>query len=141
MSSRMMCVTRWGGCLGARPGWNVMSPCGPTLRGGTGAESGVVSGVCNLVGGVTCEGDALSKISASCRSAAVCLSPDVLSGIVGVGLRRAWVRSTAACVAESLEDIIGKVSVARKNPWCLRLFILSSWRCRALSSGNISLMA
>ena len=56
------------------------------------------------------------KIYASCLSAAVFLSPKVVSGIVGVGLRRVWVRSTAACVAASCEYSLGKVIVAGKNP-------------------------
>ena len=30
-SSGIMRVTHWGGCLGACPGWNCMSPCGPRL--------------------------------------------------------------------------------------------------------------
>ena len=34
---------------------------------------------------------------------------------MGVGLRRAWIRTAAACVAESLEDSIGKVSVSGKK--------------------------
>ena len=38
--------------------------------------------------------------------------PNVVSGLVRVGLRRAWVRSKAACVAEYLEASLGKVSVA-----------------------------
>ena len=107
-----MCGTRWGVHLVARSGWNVMSPCGSTLGGGTGAAYGVVSGVCTLVGGVTCVEAALLNISASFRSAAVCLSPNVVSGLAGVGLRRTWFRSMSACVSESLEDILGKVSVA-----------------------------
>ena len=60
-------------------------------------------------------GAALVNISASCQRAAVCLSPNFVSGLVGVGLRRAWVRSASACVATSFEEIIGKVSVAEKN--------------------------
>ena len=57
-------------------------------------------------------GGALLKISASFRSAAVCLSPSVVSGIFWVGLRREWVISAAAYVAESLEDSPNKVSVS-----------------------------
>ena len=96
---------------------------GTTIIGGAGAASVVVSGVFTLWGVVTCGGSALLKISESFLSATVCLSPSIVSGLVGVGLRRVWVRLTAACVASSLEDSIGKVSVARKNPWCLRLFL------------------
>ena len=57
----------------------------------------------------------LVKISVSCLRGAVCLSPNVVSGLVGVGLRRVWVRSTSACVAAPFKDIIDKVSVAVKN--------------------------
>ena len=78
------------------------------------------------------------KISASCWSAAVCLSPNGVSGLVGVGLRSVWVRFAAACVAAPLEDSLGKVNVARKNPWCLRLFIFPSWGCRTLGSGYVA---
>ena len=67
------------------------------------------------------------KISASFQSAAVSLSHNVVRGVVGVGLSRAWVRSADVCVAVSLEDSLGKVSVSGENPWCLRLFLLPSW--------------
>ena len=79
-----------------------------------GAASGISSGVCTLEGGVSWVGTALVKISASCLMAAVFLSPNDVSEIVGVGLKRKWVRSTSTCVAASFEDIIGNVSVARK---------------------------
>ena len=52
------------------------------------------------------------NISASCLRAAVCLSPNFVSGLVGVGLRRAWVRSADACVTASYEDSLDKVSVS-----------------------------
>ena len=51
-----MSGTCWVGHLGDHPGWNVMSLCGSTLRGGAGGVSGVVSEVCTLGGGVNCEG-------------------------------------------------------------------------------------
>ena len=111
MSFGITCGTHWVGRLGACPGWNIMSPCFSTLRGGTGDSSGVVFGVCTLVGGVTSGAAALGGIYASCLSAAICSSPSVVIGIVGVGLRRLWVWSTAACVAASFEEILGKVSV------------------------------
>ena len=85
---------------------------GITLVFEAGAASVVVSRVCTLRGGVTCGRAALLKISTSFRSAAVCLSPSDVSGIVGVGLRIVWVRSMAACAAASLEYSIGKFSVA-----------------------------
>ena len=115
VSLGMMWVACRGAYLGARPGKNDMSPCGSTLGGFSGATSDVSYGVVALRGGVTCGGSDLLKMSASFWSYAACLSPDVMSGIVGVGLRRVWVRSAAACVAKSLEDILGKVSVARKK--------------------------
>ena len=34
---------------------------------------------------------------------------------MGVGLRKMWLRSAAACVATSFEEIIGSVSVAGGN--------------------------
>ena len=52
------------------------------------------------------------KISASLLSAAVLFTPTFVSGLVWVGLMRAWVRSMAACSAASCEDILGKVSVS-----------------------------
>ena len=113
--SGIMSGTRWGGLLCVHPSWNVMSPCGSTLVGVAGAASAVVSGVCTLIGGVTCWGAALVEISANFLRADVCLSPNVVIGLVGVGLRRAWVSSAAACVAASSEDIIGKFSVSGGN--------------------------
>ena len=56
------------------------------------------------------------KISASLLSAAVLFTPTFVSGLVWVGLMRAWVRSMAACVAASCEDSLGKVSVSGKKP-------------------------
>ena len=137
----MTCGTRWGGLLSARPVWNIIPQYGSTLGGSAGAMYGVVYGVCTLGGGVTCVGDALVKISASCLSAAFCLYPNVVSGLVWVRLRREWVRSAAACVATSLEDSICKVIIARKNPWYMRLFLLLSWGCRTLGRGNVSSLA
>ena len=57
-------------------------------------------------------GAALVNISAICLRVAVCLSPNVVRGLVGVGLRRAWVRYAAACFDSSFQDSIGKVSVS-----------------------------
>ena len=62
--------------------------CGYTLGGGAGATSGVASGVCTLGGGVSWGEAALENISASCLRAAIYLSPNAVSGIVGVRLRR-----------------------------------------------------
>ena len=109
----------WGACQGDRicacPGRNYMSLCGYTLRGGAGYTSSVNSGVCTLGGDVTCGGTALLNISASFLRAAVFLSPNTASGIVGVGLRRAWVRSAVACVDASFDNIIGNVSFSGKT--------------------------
>ena len=59
VSSGIMCGKCWFGRLGARPGWNVMSQCRSTLRGGEGAASGVISGICTLGDGVTSGGGKL----------------------------------------------------------------------------------
>ena len=80
MSSGIMYGMRWGGRLGALPGWNAMSPCGSTLRGGTGDTSDVVSWVFTLGGGVTCGGAVLMKISAIFRSYDVSFSLTLLVG-------------------------------------------------------------
>ena len=39
----------------------------------------------------------------------------VVSGIVGVGFSNEWVRSVAACVAASSEEILGNRRVAGNN--------------------------
>ena len=64
------------------------------------------SEVVSLLGGA-----ALVKTSTSFLRSAVCFSPNFVIGLVGVRLRRAWVRSAAACVAASFENSIGKISV------------------------------
>ena len=56
------------------------------------------------------------KIPVSCLSDAVCLYPNVASELVGVGLRRVWVRFASACVAAPCDDNLVKVSVAGENP-------------------------
>ena len=94
------------------PIWNDMSACGSTLRGGTWAASVFSPRAFTLGGGVTCGGGAMLKISASCSSYSICLSPNVVSGLVGGGFRRAWVRSATAYVAASFDDILGNVRVA-----------------------------
>ena len=85
---------------------------GSTLEGGSGAASGFAYGVFNLGGGVTCGATAMFQIYKSCLRAAVCFYPKVMSGIVGVGLRRAWVRSSSTCVAAYFDEIPGNVRVA-----------------------------
>ena len=42
-----------------------------------------------------------------CFSYAVCLLPNFVSGLLGVGLRGDWVRSAATYVTVSFEDILG----------------------------------
>ena len=120
---------RCGGSLGDCPVWKEMLPCGSTLGCGAGDTSRVSSGLftlsggmgefcccgLSLIGGVTCGGADMLKISASCFRAAVCLLPNAVSGLVGAGLRRAWVSSTAACVAPYVDEIIGTVTVAGEN--------------------------
>ena len=96
-----------------------MPPCGSTLGGGAGAAYDIVSGVFTLGGGVTCGVATLLKISASCLRADVCLSPNVVSGLVGVRLSREWMRSAVACVAASFDEIFGDDSVAGKNSMVL----------------------
>ena len=49
-------------------------------------------------GGKYCGVAAMLKISASCFRATVYLLPIVVSGIVGVGLSNACVKSAASCV-------------------------------------------
>ena len=41
--------------------------------------------------------------------------PKSVSGMVGVGLRRLWVRSESACVAVSFDEILGDFSVEGVN--------------------------
>ena len=55
------------------------------------------------------------KISASCFRAAVCLLTSVLSGLVGVGLRIEWARSSTTCVSAYSEEILGNGRVAGEN--------------------------
>ena len=96
-----------------------MSTFGYTLGGGKGAASGVASGMCTLVVRVSWGGVAMVKISASCLRVAVFLSPNSVSGLVGVRLSREWMRSAVACVAASFDEIFGDDSVAGKNSMVL----------------------
>ena len=54
-------------------------------------------------------------ISESCLRAAVCLFPNAVILIVGVGLKRVWMRSVTACSAVSCEDLLGTGSVSGGN--------------------------
>ena len=71
--------------------------------------------------GITCGGAVMLNISVSCFRVSVCLSPNVVSRILGVGLRRTLVSSEAAFVDASFDEILGNVRVAGGNPWCWRL--------------------
>ena len=77
VSPGTMCGTRWVGCLGVHPSWNVMYLCGYTLGSGAGTVSGAVYGVFIIVGGATCVESALVNIYAILRSAAVCFPPNI----------------------------------------------------------------
>ena len=79
--------------------------------------------VFNLRGCATCGGADILKISVRWFRGAVCLSPNIVSGLVGVGLRRVWVRSASACVAASFDDIISNVRDTGKTMWYPRLSI------------------
>ena len=87
-----------------------MLPGGYTLGGDKGVAYGVVSGVYILggvigesccgrdlfVGGIGCKGAEMLNILEICFKASVWLFPGVVSDIVWVGLRRAYLRSTTA---------------------------------------------
>ena len=68
-----------------------------------------------FVGGVAYGGAAMLKIPVSCFKAAVFLSPIVVSGIVGAGLREAFIRFAAACIDTSSGEILGNVRLSGKN--------------------------
>ena len=57
-------------------------------------------------------GAAILNMSESCFRTAVCFPPSVVSGTVGVRLRRTWVRSSSACVVAYFYDILGNVKVS-----------------------------
>ena len=52
------------------------------------------------------KGAALLKISDICLRDAACLSCNNVSGILGVGSRRAWVRSSDECIAAPFDEIL-----------------------------------
>ena len=129
MSSGMMWSAHWGGQIGAIPGCNYMLPCGSTLGGGAGAASGVASGVYTLVGsvegflcciiifvvGVACGGLVVLKIAEICFRAAFFLPTRFVRGVVGVGLNRACISSSAACISAPSVDNLGNGRVAGNN--------------------------
>ena len=55
------------------------------------------------------------KISEIFFSTTISLSPNVVIGLVGVGLRRTWVRSEATCVDASFDKIIGSIRFSGKT--------------------------
>ena len=63
-------------------------------------------------GGVALVGMSMLKIYASCFNDAVCCLFIFVSGVVGVWLRRAWVRSFSACVSVSTDGILGKSKIS-----------------------------
>ena len=61
----------------------------------------------------------------SCFRATVVLYFNVVSGLVGIGLMRAWVRSESACISTSFDAIIGNVRVSGKKYVVLETISLS----------------
>ena len=60
-----------------------------------------------------------------CFSYAVCLLPNFVSGLLGVGLRGDWVRSAATYVTVSFEDILGNGGVSGENSMVLETHFLA----------------
>ena len=62
------------------------------------------------------------KTAVICCRSDVCLFPSLVGGIVWVGFINLCVRSKAACVAASYEDILGNGGgLLGRNMWCRRL--------------------
>ena len=112
----VLCVSHFGVVVLVRVLVGMLFPhVGPPLEVPQGLSLALSIGyapleVVSLLGGA-----ALVNISEIFLGTSVCLSPNVVSGLVGVELRRAWVRSVAAYVAASCEGSIGKVNVSGKN--------------------------
>ena len=68
------------------------------------------------------------NISASFLRVAVFLSPNSVSGVVGIGLRRVWVRSVATCIASSFDNTIGNFMVAGGNSAVSQTLYLATLR-------------
>ena len=62
------------------------------------------------------------KISASYFRDAVCLLPNVVSGIAGVDLRWAWVRPATACVTTYFDYVFCNGKFSGKTLRCWRLY-------------------
>ena len=60
---------------------------------------------------------------------------------MGVGLSRAWVSSSSACVTASSEGILVNEMVSGKKLWCRILAPNPSWGCRMLVNGNVASLA
>ena len=100
-----------------------------TIRGGAGANYGVVYGMTTLRWGEwasSCGGSVvydgiylgvmfMLNIDTSYYNAAICLSPIFFSGIVWVGLIREWVSSAALWISISDDDILVKGRLTDKN--------------------------
>ena len=118
----------WGGVLDSPTGLIDICYSVFTLRGRAGAASWVASGMTTLRGGsgysssgsylvesgVALGGMSMLKIDNICFNDAFCSLTLFFSGFVVVELRRAWVRSTATCIAASSDDILGKYRLAGK---------------------------
>ena len=69
-----------------------------------------------IVGAVACGGAATLKTLENCFKTAVCLSPIIMSELVGVGLGNECVRSSYLCIDASYDDILSKGRLAGKKP-------------------------
>ena len=154
VSSGMMWCARCGSRLSACQVWNYMSPCEYTFRGGAEIGSGVASGVSKLGGGMggfcccvmsfvgvhICIEAAMLITSKSCFKVDFFLLTNAVSGIVGFGLKRVWVRSVAARVARYFRTFLEMRRLLGKPLWCQILGPYMSWGCRILGSGNAALL-
>ena len=89
--------------------------CGEAMRG-MGVAIGAAVGA-SALGRGWCRGVALAwvKISANCLSARTWASPMGANGVLGCGFRRAAVRSLAASVAASADEVVGMAKSLGKN--------------------------
>ena len=95
-----------------------------TLGGGAEVSFCYVSVV---YGSIDLGGMVMLNVDDSCFNTAVCLSPIFVSEIVGVGLRRVWVRSTAVCISECAENLLISLVLMRRTLFFLLFSILLSW--------------
>ena len=92
-----------------------MSLCGSNIGGGAGTAFRFASRVFSLGGGLTCGGASMLNISLSCYRDTVYLCSNFVYGLVGIGLRRVWMRSAAAYVDEYFDDIRDNFRVSGEN--------------------------